>query len=142
MQAPKPLVMALAVSAALLTADAAAQSRQPPLGSAPMSSVQVTAPARTFRLYQDDLDAVRGIYAMSNGWRLQVSPAPGGISAQLGRGRAMRLVAVSPDKYASHDGNVTMEFNRGNSGDDMVMTYVPDPRLAQVVVVKATLAQR
>ncbi len=54
----------------------------------------------------------------------------------------MRLVALSPDKYATRDGNVTMEFNRGSSGDDMVMSYVPDRRLAQVIVVKATLAQR
>ncbi len=142
MQASKSLVMAIAVPVILFAADAAAQTRQQALGSAPMSSVQVTAPARTFRVYQDDLDAVRGAYALSNGWRLQVSPAPGGISAQIGRQRAMRLVAVSPDKYASHDGNVTMEFNRGRSGDDMIMTYVPDPRMAEVIVVKATLAQR
>lgn len=142
MQASQSLAMAIAVPVILFTADAAAQARQQSLGSAPMSSVQVTAPAQAFRVYQDDLDAVRGAYAMSNGWRLQVSPAPGGISAQIGRQRAMRLVAVSPDKYASHDGNVTMEFNRGRSGDDMVMTYVPDPRMAEVIVVKATLAQR
>lgn len=142
MRSPHPLAVALAVSMTLFVADAAAQSRPLPASSGPISSVEVTAPARTVRVYQDDLDAVRGTYAMSNGWRMEVSPAPGGIAAKIGRDRPMRLVALSPDKYASRDGNVTMEFNRGDSGDDMVMSYVPDPRLAQIIVVKATLAQR
>jgi hypothetical protein len=35
-----------------------------------------------------------------------------------------------------------MVFNRGEAGDQMVMSYVPDPRVAQVIVVRATLAQR
>jgi hypothetical protein len=142
MRSPNSFGVALAASMALFAADAAAQSRPLPASSGPISSVEVSAPARTVRIYQDDLDAVRGTYAMSNGWRMQVSPAPGGISAKIGRDRPMRLVALSPDKYASHDGSVTMEFNRGDSGDDMVMSYMSDPRLAQVIIVKATLAQR
>lgn len=142
MRSPHTLGVAVAVSMTLFVADAAAQSRPLPPGSEPISSVEVTAPARSVRIYQKDLDAVSGTYAMSNGWRLQVTPAPGGVSAKIGRDRPMRLVALSPDKYATRDGNVTMEFNRGSSGDDMVMSYVPDRRLAQVIVVKATLAQR
>lgn len=138
-----PLNLALAVSLTLLVDNAAAQSRQfPTTSSGPISSVEVTAQARTVRIYQEDLDAVRGVYALSNGWRMAVSPASGGITAQIGRHRAMHLVALSADKYASRDGNVTMEFNRGPTREDMVMSYVPDRRLAQVIVVKATLAQR
>lgn len=137
------LALLSAIPLLLLAADAVAQSRDyPATGSSPISSVQVSAPARTARVYQERLDAVRGVYGMSNGWRLEVSPAAGGITARINRQPAMRLVALSPDRYVSGDGNVTMEFNRGDNGDDMEMSYVPDSRVVQVIVVKATLAQR
>ena len=138
-------LLSLAVAGALLlvAANAGAQSRQYPVtGSESISSVQVIAPARTARVYQEHLDAVRGVYGMSNGWRMKVSSAAGGITAQIDRQPAMHLVALSPDRYVSRDGNVTMDFNQGDHGDDMSMSYMPDPRLAQVIVVKATLAQR
>jgi hypothetical protein len=35
-----------------------------------------------------------------------------------------------------------MDFNRGQYGDEMLMTYVPNDRLAQRLVVTATLAER
>jgi hypothetical protein len=39
-----------------------------------------------------------------------------------------------------------MEFNKGDNRDDMMMSYVPgdvaDPRMAQVIVVTAKMAQR
>jgi hypothetical protein len=35
-----------------------------------------------------------------------------------------------------------MEFNRGADGDEMMMSYVPDPRLAEVVVVTSAMASR
>ncbi len=143
MRIPSPLALAVALPLALLAADAAGQSRQYPLtGSDAISSVQVTAPARAVNIHQQDLDAVRGAYAMSNGWRMKVSTAAGGIRAQIDRQPAIYLVALSPDRYASRDGNVTMEFNRGDTRDDMLMSYMPNDRLAQRIVVKATLAQR
>jgi len=138
----RPLTLVMTVSLLMIAADAAAQSRYPVTGSEAISSVQVRAPARTVRVYQEQLDAVRGTYALSNGWRLKVNSAAGGISAQIDRQPAMHLVALSPDRFTSYDGNVTMEFNRGDTGDDMLMSYVPDPRVAQVIVVRATLAQR
>lgn len=135
----RPLNVAIAISLALLAVDAAAQARSLPARDT-ISSVQVSAPARP--VYQEHLDAVRGVYALSNGWRMEVSPSADGIVAQVGRQRAMRLVALSPDKFASRDGHVTMEFNRGSAGDEMLMSYIPDSRVAQVILVKATLAQR
>lgn len=54
----------------------------------------------------------------------------------------MRLYAVAPCKFASIDGNVNMEFNRGAWGDDMLMSYRPNPGLAQVVVLSTQVAQR
>lgn len=138
----RPLTLALAASLLLVVADAAAQSRYPTTGNEAISSVQVRAPARPVRLYQEHLDAVRGTYALSNGWRLKVNSAAGGLSAQIDGQPPMRLVPLSADRFTSYDGNVTMEFNRGDTGDDMLMSYVPDPRVAQVIVVRATLAQR
>ena len=137
----RTLSLALSASLLLLASDAGAQAKKYPFtaGSA-MSSVQVTAPAR--RVFQEDLDMVRGQYELSNGWRLKVDPAAGGINAKIDKEREIHLVAMSKDKFVSRDGNVEMVFNRGDYGEDMVMSYVPDPRLAQVIVVRATLAQR
>lgn len=138
----RPLTLTIAASLLMVVADAAAQSRYPVVTGEAISSVQVTAPPRSVRVYQEHLDAVRGVYAMSNGWRLKVSGAAGGITAQIDRQPAMHLVALSPDRYASRDGNVTMDFNRGETRDDMLMRYAPDPRVAQIIEVRATLAQR
>lgn len=135
--------LSLAVSAGLLVlaADAGAQATKYPIvADSAMSSVQVTAPAR--RVFQEDLDTVRGQYALSNGWRLKVEPAASGIMATFDSQRPIYLVALTKDKFVSRDGNVDMVFNRGDYSEDMVMSYVPDPRLAQVIVVRATLAQR
>ncbi len=136
------LTLAIAGTLLLVAANAAAQSSYPTTSSESISSVQVTAQSRTARVYQEHLDAVRGVYGMSNGWRMKVASAAGGITARIDRQPALYLVALSPDSYASRDGSVTMEFNRGEQGDDMLMRYRPDPRLAQVIEVKATLAQR
>jgi len=138
----RPLTLAIAASGLMLVADAAAQSRYPVTDSEAISSVQVRAPARTVRVYQEHLDALRGVYVMSNGWRMKVSSAAGGISARIDQQPPMHLFALSPDRYATRDGKVTMEFNPGDRGGDMLMSYLPDPRLAQTVVLRATLAQR
>jgi hypothetical protein len=107
-----------------------------------MSSVQVTAPAQAYAFWNDDAEAVSGGYAMSNGWRMKVEPSYNGVIAQIDKQRPIRLIAMSRDRYVSRDGNVSMQFNQGTRGDDVLMSYVPDTRTAQVVVVTATLAQR
>lgn len=131
----------LAVPATLLLAsNVGAQSgNYPPPDTAPIATVQVTAP---FHLSDTETEAVTGNYALSNGWRLKVGEASTGIVAQIDRQRPIRLVAVSADKFVSRDGNVTMDFNRGENRDEMLMTYVPDQRLAIRYVITATLAQR
>jgi hypothetical protein len=108
------------------------------------SRVQVTAPPRAFQFWEYEAEFISGAYAMSNGWHMKVDPSSDGIVAQIDKERPMRLVAVSENKYASRDGNVWMEFNRGTGGGDMLMSYVPNTRTAQVIVVTATarLAQR
>ena len=104
----------------------------------------MTAPTWPFLFFDYEAEAISGAYAMSNGWRLKVDPSSDGIVAQIDKHTPMRLHAVSRDQYVSRDGNVSMSFNRGQRGDDMLMSYVPDARTAQVVVVTATavVAQR
>jgi hypothetical protein len=139
----RPLFLALPASLLLLASTAGAQTVHYPLTEpAPESTVQVPAPPAAFYPWTDELEAVSGKYAMSNGWRLQVEPASQGIVARIDKQHPVRLVALSPNKFVSRDGNVAMEFNRGEAGDQMLMSYVPDPRVAEVIVVTATLAQR
>ncbi len=135
--------LALAATLLLVAADAAAQSSTsdyPATGQSSMSSVQVTAPSRGQRVPDADPDAVSGQYRLSNGWTLEVNPGYSGIWTRIDRQRPMRLTAVSKDTYVSHDGNVSMRFDVER--DEMVMRYVPQSRLAAVIEVRATLAQR
>jgi hypothetical protein len=139
----------LILPASLLLASSAgaqtqAQSQDYPLTTPEaMSRVEVMAetPPFTFRDYE--AEAISGGYAMSNGWRMKVELSADGIVAQIDKQRPIRLVALSRDRYATRDGNVAMEFNRGVLGDEMLMSYVPSSRTAQVVVITtARLAQR
>jgi hypothetical protein len=108
------------------------------------SRVQVIGPVQPFVFDDSAASWISGAYAMSNGWRLTVDPSSDGIVAQIDKRHPIKLTAVSRDRYVTPDGNIAMEFNRGQLGDEMLMSYVPDPRTAQVVVVSSTtrLAQR
>lgn len=137
------LSLLLPASLALLASNAGAQTKNYPLTNPePTSTVQVTAPAPAFQFREYQAETISGAYAMSNGWRMKVEPADDGIVATIDKQRPMKLVALSADRYTTRDGNVSMEFNRGRSGEDMLMSYVPGPRLAQVVVTATTVAQR
>lgn len=138
----RTLSLILPASLLVLASGASAQTQGYPLTEPSVSRVEVTAPAQPFTFDYDAADTISGRYQMSNGWRMKVDPGYNGIAAQIDNRRPIRLVAVSADRYVSPDGNVTMEFNRGQDRDEMLMTYVPDVRTAQVVVVTATLAQR
>lgn len=106
--------------------------------------VQVVAPAQPFVFHDGDAEWISGAYAMSNGWRLKVDPSLDGIVAQIDKRHPIPLVAVAPDRYVTPDGNISMEFNRGAHGDEMLMSYVPDARTMRVVVLSSStrLARR
>ena len=138
-------LLSILIPASLLALSSGAGAQNlpyPRTDSAAMSTVQVTAPAKAVRIHYDEAEVIGGAYAMSNGWRLKVRTASRHIDATIDREKPMRLLAVAPYKFASSDGNVTMEFNRGPWGEDMLMSYVPDPRLAQVIVISSKMAQR
>jgi hypothetical protein len=125
-----------------LAASVGAQTQSYPLpDTAPISTVTVTAPAKAVRLRPDELKKVAGVYDMSNGWKLDVRGKPEYIDATIDTEKPMRLKAVSKDKFVSGDGNVTMEFNQG-TGDEMNLTYVPDPSKPSMVSIPAHKAKR
>ena len=130
-------------SLCLLASSAPAQTIPYPQAAAePMSTVQVSAPVKAMLIFPHQAEQLAATYAMSNGWRLKVRTGSRHIYATIDSEEPMRLYAVAPYKFASADGNVNMEFNRGAEGQDMLMSYVPDQRLGQVVVISSTLAQR
>ena len=139
----RTLSLLLVSSLPLLATGASAQAMPgPPSADPSMSSVQVRAPARGLRVHDEEARYIVGNYAMSNGWYLKVRPALRHIDATIDNETHLRLFPVSRYSFASGDGKVTMEFRRGSSGEDMVMSYVPDTGLAQRIVVSSTLAQR
>jgi hypothetical protein len=48
---------------------------------------------------------------------------------------------VSKNKFVSGDGNVIMEFKQG-MGEDMKLSYVPDPSKPSMVSIPAQKAKR
>lgn len=137
------LSLLLSTSLLLLASSAGAQtSPYPQPDTAPITTVVVSAATKTFFIDNDQSRKIAGYYSLSNGWDLKVRSSSRYIDATIDRQKPMRLLAVSPDKFVSGDGNVTMEFNRGAFGDEMMMSYVPDPRLAEVVIISSTIAQR
>jgi hypothetical protein len=140
----RPLSLLLSASLLVLSVSASASTMPYPDAEtpAPASTVQVTAPV-TVLVPEGLAEQIRTTYGLSNGWRLKVEPVGRRyIDARIDNRRAMRLHAVSKDTFVSRNGMVTMQFNQGESGDDMTLSYVPDARLAQVVVISSRLAQR
>ena len=139
----RPMSLLFPASLFVLACSASARTMPyPQLEAESGSSVQVKAPAPAAFVTESQASQIRGSYAMSNGWRLKVETASRYIDARIDNEKPMRLRAVSGDKFVSRDGSVTMQFNQGESGDDMTMSYVPDRRLAQVVVISSRMAQR
>jgi hypothetical protein len=127
----------------VLASSAGAQNLPyPPSDTTAISTVQVTGLAKTVRIREEQARKIGGTYAMSNGWNLKVRTTPRYIDAVIDKQAPMRLLPVAPYRFASSDGNVTMEFNRGVDGDDMMMSYIPGRGLAQVVLTSESIAQR
>lgn len=141
----RTLLLSVPVVLALCVPNAGAQSKNdyPLTGADAVSTVRVQAPPPDFRVSDSDTDVISGAYRMSNGWRLQVESGGNGIEARIDRQRSMHLIALSPNDYVTHDGNVAMTFNLGKDQDEMLMSYVPGSslqRVAERVVLRSALA--
>jgi hypothetical protein len=138
----RPLLL-LPASLLVLASSALAQTLPyPRAADEPISTVQVSAPVKTMLIFPDQADQLDATYAMSNGWRMKVKPSSRSISAVIDNQKPIRLVQVERDKFVSGDGRVTMQFNLGDWGDDMTMSYVPGQDLAQVITISSRMAQR
>ena len=138
----RPLSLLIPASLLVLAASAGAQTQPYPLpDTAPVSTVTVTAPGKTIRLLPDEVRQIAGSYDMANGWRLEVRGKPEYIDATIDSEKPMRLKAVSKSKFVSGDGNVVMEFNQ-STGEDMKMSYAPDPSKPSMVSIPAQRAKR
>lgn len=138
----RPLSLLIPASLLVLATGAGAQTQPYPLpDTAPISTVTVTAPGKTIRLRPDEVKQIAGTYDMANGWRLEVRGRPEYIDATIDSEKPMRLKAVSKNKFVSGDGNVTMEFNQ-RTGDDMKLSYIPDPSKPSMVSIPAQRTRR
>ncbi len=138
----RPSYLILPASLLLVSTVGAQNTPYPPADSAPITSVEVTAPAKVQRIKSHEAEKIAGTYEMSNGWFLRVQTASRYIDAVIDKQPPLRLLPVAPYRFASGDGNVTMDFDRGSTGDDMEMSYVPEGRFAQRIVISSRLAQR
>jgi hypothetical protein len=140
----RPLSLLIPASLLALAASAGAQTQTqtyPLPDTAPISTVTVTGQAKAVRLRPEEIRQVAGTYDMANGWHLEVRGKPEYIDATIDTEKPMRLKAVSKNKFVTGDGNVTMEFNQ-TSGDDMKLSYVPDPSKPSMVSIPAQRAKR
>lgn len=136
------LSLLIPASLLLLATGAGAQTQPYPRpDTAPLSTVTVTAPSKPIRLKPDEVKEIAGTYDMANGWRLEVRGKPEYIDATIDTEKPMRLKAVSRNKFVTGDGNVIMEFKQG-SGEDMKLSYVPDPSKPSMVSIPAQKAKR
>jgi hypothetical protein len=136
---------AIPLSLLLVSPFAGAQSHDYPLtDESVISTVQVRPTLKPFPITEQQTEAIKGDYALTNGWHLRVKSSYKGIIAQVDQQRPMNLVAVSEDRFVTRDGNVAMEFNQGGLGEDMTMSYVPTSRVAAMLTVgtSASLAAR
>jgi len=108
----------------------------------PVAVVQVKPMDGPYRLRNEQARQIAGTYEMSNGWSVGVRPDMRHVDVLIDRNRPLRLLAISPRKFASGDGNVTMEFSRGNDENDMTLRYVPGVGMAEVVLTSVSIAQR
>lgn len=113
-----------------------------PGAEAVLPEVRIAATMPSYPIRLKEASAVRGVYAMSNGWTLEVRPDWKKVYAEIDRRGEVELVPLSADRFVSVDGRMAMEFNVGAQGDEVVLRYIPDAATAQVVEVRSTLASR
>ena len=135
----RPLSLLFFPTLLMLAPATHAQALQP---TEPVAVVQVRPVDGPYRLRNEQARQIAGMYEMSNGWSIDVRPDMRHVDVVINRNRPLRLLAISSRKFVSGDGNMTMEFSRGNDDNDMTLRYVPGTGLAEVVVTSASFAQR
>jgi hypothetical protein len=139
----RPSSLLLISALLLLASGTCAQALQPvEPGPGSIAVVEVKPVDGSYRLRNEQARQIAGMYEMSNGWSIDVRPDMRHVDVVIDRNMPLRLLAISSRKFVSGDGNVTMEFSRGNDDTDMTLRYVPAPGVAEVVLTSASFAQR
>lgn len=138
------VLRSVAAAAALAACCGAGAQALPaaPGAQAVLPEIRIAATMPVYPLRMKQALAVRGTYAMSNGWAMEVRPDWKKVYAQIDRRGEVELVPLSADRFISVDGRMAVEFNLGAEGDEVVLRYIPDLATAEVVEVRSTLAGR
>jgi hypothetical protein len=130
-----PLAFALSQASAI----AAPQTQQ---GDPSLSEIQVRGvmPAAA-KLQPQQIDEIKGVYALDNGSALKITNVQRRLFAQLGQRNLTELVPVGDNRFVSLDQRMTVEYRPVAFGDEIVLTYPADLNLASSELVTVRLAQ-
>jgi hypothetical protein len=137
-------ILAVPMSLLLAAPFAHAQQQDYPRTDGTTQTVQVPAPPGGIVVTADQAESIRGTYELSNGWHLKAQPmaATHGMIARIDGQPEIRLIALPGNKFVSADGNVAMEFGRGDFHDEMMMSYLPSSSAASDSAARVTLVSR
>jgi hypothetical protein len=130
-----PLAFALSQASAI----AAPQTQQ---GDPSLSEIQVRGmmPAAA-KLQPQQIDEIKGVYALDNGSALKITNVQRRLFAQLGQRDLTELVPVGDNRFVSLDQRMTVEYRPVAFGDEIVLTYPADLNVASSELVTVRLAQ-
>ena len=131
-----PLAFALTLSQA--SAIAAPQTQQ---GDPSLSEIQVRGvmPAAA-KLQPQQIDDIKGVYALDNGSALKITNVQRRLFAQLGQRNLTELVPVGDNRFVSLDQRMTVEYKPVAFGDEIVLSYPADLNVASAPMVTVRLA--
>ncbi len=129
-----PLALALSQASAI----AAPQTQQ---GDPSLSEIQVRGvmPAAA-KLQPQQIDEIKGVYALDNGAALKITNVQRRLFAQLGQRNLTELVPVGDNRFVSLDQRMTVEYKPVAFGDEIVLTYPADLNVAAAPLVTVRLA--
>lgn len=133
----RTLVIISVFAALVIAADtAAAQEPATPLPATQsdqtMGSIQVNATPNRFKPQPDEVATVMGTYMLDNGAVLRVGRALRKVTVyHAPNGTPVELMPVGRFVYMAADHSLLMEFNRGETGEEVMVTYGPDTVAAE-----------
>lgn len=129
------IISVIAVLAFAADTAAARQASSPPsatqAGQA-VGSIQVNAPLQRFKPQPGEVADALGTYELDNGAVLRVLRDHRKLTVyHAPNGAAVELIPVGRYIYMASDRSLMMEFNRGELGEEVMVTYSPDSVAAE-----------
>ena len=93
------------------------------------------------KLQPQQIDEIKGVYALDNGSALKITNVQRRLFAQLGQRNLTELVPVGDNRFVSLDQRMTVEYRPVAFGDEIVLTYPADLNVASSELVTVRLAQ-